>query len=930
MSKRLQDAVKDLRRQGFTRAQILVAVGDEFGRASREEEQTLVDTASDTTMDFFDDFEGPEGNRYEEPGGPRDEGPGRRRDTRSVIEAVSSAARMDDGHPRYDDLGPLGVGGMGEVRRVLDRQLGRTLAFKTSHAPSAGSSTLAARFLEEAQATAQLQHPGIVPVYDLGELPDGRLWFTMKEVSGQTFGEVITEVHAVSRQRWEVAPSGWALRRLVDVLQQVCEAVGYAHSRGVVHRDLKPDNVMVGSFGEVLVLDWGLAKVLGQTDLAAEEGALDPVRTERSADAANQTLAGQVAGTPAYMPPEQAVGQVDRIDARSDVYALGAILYHVLSGRAPFTGDSGLEVLDKVRGGPPVSLMMRDGSSDTLTLGFGFWTEEARPRRGPILPAALVAACEKAMEREPDARFSSAVELGSELRAWLEGAKRREEARGVVARAEEKKPRARALRMQAAALRKEASAMLENVESWRPEEDKLPGWMKEDEAAALEEKAERMALEEERLLQGSLTHAPDLLEAHAALTSRYRAEHAAAEAARRDTARSEALFRQHLAALPDDHADRPGHVRYLKGDGTLSLVTDPPGAEVLLHRYVLQNRRLMARFERSLGTTPLDEVTLPMGSYLCILKHPECHDVRYPVAVGRSEHWCGVPSGGRDPDPILLPRLGELGPEDCYVPAGWFQSGRSEAGGGASLPPRRRWVGGHVFRRFSTSNRQYLEFLDALVVEGRTADALRYAPRQQGGTTGEEGALIYGFDGSHFSLRPDAEGDVWKPEWPVCFVEWFGANAFAAWESRRTGRPWQLPGELAWEKAARGVDGRSYPWGEAFDPSWACMDRSHRGRLLPADVGTFLVDESPYGVQDMAGNMQDWCMDVFVEDGPAAPSAREHAAEREGSLRVFRGGSWLFPESLLRTFVRGRLEPGYRGTQLGFRLARPYPTVSEP
>lgn len=126
-----------------------------------------------------------------------------------------------EGLSRYDDLGPIGIGGMGEVRRVRDRRLGRRLALKTLHAPALGRPSLVARFLEEAQATAQLQHTGIVPIHDLGTMPDGRLWFTMKEVTGQTFGAVIDGVHAVSRTRWHPAASGWTLRRLVDALQQV-------------------------------------------------------------------------------------------------------------------------------------------------------------------------------------------------------------------------------------------------------------------------------------------------------------------------------------------------------------------------------------------------------------------------------------------------------------------------------------------------------------------------------------------------------------------------------------------------------------------------------------------------------------------------------------------------------------------------------------
>ena len=840
------------------------------------------------------------------------------------------------GLSRYADLGLIGKGGMGDVHRVFDRRLGRQLALKIIQRSALDHPALVGRFLEEAQTTSQLQHPGIIPIYDLGSLPDGRVWFTMKEVSGKTLGEVISEVHAVSRVCWRPAESGWTLRRMIDALRQVCEAVGYAHSRGVVHRDLKPSNVMVGRHGEVMVLDWGLVKVLGRPGLAAEDRQSVPVQTNRSRDGIHHTVDGLVAGTPAYMPPEQALGRNDEIDARSDVYALGAMLYKVLSGRSPYSGMDSTSVLDQVRSGPPASLrnMPRPG----VSLKFGLTLRpDARREQGPLLPLSLLATCERAMAREPEDRFASAMDLAAELQAWLEGSKRQEEARAVVSRARDKQPEAASLRQRAVALRAEAAALLKGVETWRPEEDKRPGWDKEDEAAALEKQAELAELEEEQLLQGSLTHFPDLPEAHAALAARYRAEHEAAEATRQDTTRAETLFRQHLAALPADHADRVGHFAYLSGDGALSLVTDPPGAEVLLHRHELYSRRLVPRFVRSLGKTPLRGVSLAMGSYLCVLRHPDRADVRYPVSIGRGEHWHGVPPEGGGIRPIPLPRRGELGPDDCYMPAGWFQCGGDPLQS-RSLPAQRIWVDGQVFRRFPVTNRQYLAFLDALVASGQAEAALRHAPRERAGTAGDQGALIYGFDGRRFSLRPDVEGDLWELDWPVIMVDWHGARAFAAWEATRKGEAWRLPGELAWEKAARGVDGRFHPWGDGLDPSWTCMRQSHQGRAMPAEVGAFPIDESVYGIRGMAGNVLDWCDDLLVEGGPPLSSARHASAEvagggvppreddlsAQGALRVYRGGNWYSATRFLRSAYRFGYDTFNRTYYLGLRLARSY------
>ena len=800
------------------------------------------------------------------------------------------------GH-RYEDLGLLGRGGMGEVRRIRDADLGRTLAMKIASPGLMKRPAALARFIEEAQVSAQLQHPGIIPVHELGTLPDGRCYFTMQEVRGRTLSEVIAEVHAASSgDRWEASPSGWTFRRLVDAFHRACEAVAYAHERGVVHRDLKPDNIMVGEHGEVLVLDWGIAKVTGRPDLAAEQGDLDVIQTDRSQDTAQATRMGAVAGTPAYMPPEQALGQVDRIDARSDIYALGAILYELLSGRSPYVGANARQVLQMVRTGPPEPVGKQTSAVETFHFGFDE-PEEAAPA-GPPLPAELVEACDRAMQREPSDRFPDAAGLASVVRDWLDGAKRREQALAVVDAAQAHRPEAAVLRRQAEVARAEAAALLEGIQPWEPEEKKAPGWAREDVAVALERQAALAELEVERGLQGALRVDPGLVEAHAALAERLHQEHREAEAARDDDAalRAAAGLRAHAVALPEDDAVREGCAAYLKGDGALSLVTHPPGAEVLLHRYVAQNRRLVPKFERSLGKTPLRQVTLPMGSYLCVLRHPGREDVRYPVSIGRQEHWHGVRPGERDPTPIWLPRRGALAADDRYVPAGWFWSG-GDPTAHQSLPRRRLWVDALVVKRFPVTNRQFLAFLDDLMATGREDEALRHVPREKGGTVGELGAMIYGREErGRFFLRPDADGDVWEPELPVCMIDWRGALAYSRWWAARNGQAWQLPGELEWEKAARGADGRFYPWGDVLDPSWCCMRDSHRGHPLPSVVDTFPVDESPYGVRGMGGNMRDWCADVFVIDGPKVTndivSPADIVGETSAARRVIRGGAW--------------------------------------
>jgi Protein kinase domain len=244
---------------------------------------------------------------------------------------------------RYQLHGEIARGGMGVVLKGRDVDLGRDVAVKVLLERHLDSPEVVRRFVEEAQIGGQLQHPGIVPVYELGRLPDGRLYIAMKLIRGRTLAELL---------EGRADPAADRARHL-STFEQACQAVAYAHACGVVHRDLKPSNVMVGSFGEVQVMDWGLAKVLDRGGIADEERSLrgqvdgDPVRTLRTGSAADESRSGSVLGTPAYMAPEQARGQLDTLDERADVFGLGAILCEVLTGRPPYTGSSGGEVYRK-------------------------------------------------------------------------------------------------------------------------------------------------------------------------------------------------------------------------------------------------------------------------------------------------------------------------------------------------------------------------------------------------------------------------------------------------------------------------------------------------------------------------------------------------------------------------------------------------------
>ncbi|MFN7803035.1 MAG: protein kinase domain-containing protein, partial [Planctomycetaceae bacterium] len=249
------------------------------------------------------------------------------------------------GEGRYRLKREIARGGMGVVFEARDENLGRDLAIKVLHEAQAHHAGVVNRFIEEAEIGGQLQHPGIAPVHELGAFSDGRPYFSMKLVQGETLAELL------QRRADPREDQG----RFLGIFLQICQTMAYVHSRGVVHRDLKPSNIMVGAFGEVQVMDWGLAKVLGERQgqsvvVTGTRPALPALKTHRTGTDTTPvpddsvTQMGSVLGTPAYMPPEQALGQIDRLDARSDVFSLGGILAEILTGKPPYVpqGDSGV------------------------------------------------------------------------------------------------------------------------------------------------------------------------------------------------------------------------------------------------------------------------------------------------------------------------------------------------------------------------------------------------------------------------------------------------------------------------------------------------------------------------------------------------------------------------------------------------------------
>jgi serine/threonine protein kinase/tetratricopeptide (TPR) repeat protein len=309
------------------------------------------------------------------------------------------------GGQRFRVLRPHAQGGLGAVFVALDNELHREVALKQILEKHADEPTRRARFMLEAEVTGGLEHPGIVPVYGLGTYADGRPYYAMRFIRGESLKEAIDHFHQrdnsqiPSAVQGEGQGGGWAgsndleLRKLLRRFIDVCNAIDYAHSRGVLHRDIKPANIILGKHGETLVIDWGLAKVTGASEPGATEQALLPSSTSGSSD----TSPGSALGTPAYMSPEQARGDLDRLGARSDVYSLGATLYCLVTGKPPFEGGEVGEIIQRVQHGDFVG-----------------------PRRiAPSLDQALEGICLKAMALEPRDRYASPQHLTDDLDRWM-------------------------------------------------------------------------------------------------------------------------------------------------------------------------------------------------------------------------------------------------------------------------------------------------------------------------------------------------------------------------------------------------------------------------------------------------------------------------------------------------------------------------------
>ncbi|MCE9581572.1 MAG: protein kinase, partial [Planctomycetes bacterium] len=762
----------------------------------------------------------------------------------------------------------LGRGGLGRVVEAWDPELKRTVAVKLvlENLPP----ELLDRFRREAELTAQLEHPNIVPVHDIWQRGEGssrRLFLAMKRIRGRNLATLLKDL---ARGDTETVKT-YSRARLLRVFQDICLGIAYAHANGVIHRDLKPSNVMIGPFGETLIVDWGLAKsVTGPAEAPAGDGRAALAGNARLSDStvpldnADLTMEGQIVGTSAYMSPEQAGGHVAEIGPRSDVYSLGAILYEILTLRPPVEGKTLAEVITRVRTGA-VALPSSLGSA--------------------LIPPELDAICLKALALRKEDRTPSAIALHDDIQLFLEGVKERErksrEALERVASGRRWSARYGALEAEIAAQEEIVADWRERIKPHQPAEEKRPLWeamararsMREERinaySKATAEFAQALTVDSSSteasdgicdLILGRFLEAEERRDRDQMLLERNTLAQydrggkylARLEAPGKVTIRTQAFRCDCLSPVrhPDwrvEIADdvtvpwREGRARpdlpLTDDDGPVPVVaTFPPGVryghspactrhevagvEVSIARYEEHDNRFVLGPERVLGRTPLAGAEVPRGSWVCFLRGEGFAPVRLPVLIERSATW---------EQDVNLYRPEEIPAGFCVVPGGPFTFGGTEARKRQPRHSDRKW---------------WIE---------------------------QDGRFALPPTGSDPSME-------WDPRWPVMSIDWFDAKAYCSWKSKLSGVRHELMHEQEYEKACRGVDGRMFSYGDIYEGPYSHTSVSLPGKMTPLPVGSFPVDESPYGIRDLSGGMETWC-----SNAPEAPFR---------TWRCQRGGAW--------------------------------------
>lgn len=752
-----------------------------------------------------------------------------------------------DAAERYELGAELGRGGAGLVMRAYDRNLGRVVAIKV---PRAGASaSYLQRFWAEARLTAGLEHPNIVPIHDMGTLEDGRSYYAMKRMQGVSLRAVLQQLKAEDPQ----AEMRWSRRALLQVMISVCRAVEFAHARGYVHRDLKPENIMLGDFGEVHVMDWGLAVRVGEE-----------VGSEQQKDELH------AAGTPAYMSPEQATGGRTIMEPTSDVYTLGVMLYEVLTLTVPSRRGTAMETMLAVVSEPvlpPSKVAVERELSDELD---------------DIVMRAL--------EKQPGARWKGVADLRERLEQYLDGRRSRvaqrlhDESQDLIAAWD--RGFAELERQRAAGQARYVDAIIgdNGIAQHRPY------WRALERVGATTRHLARLYQRALRLLHLALREDPEHHASRRALCDLYWRRHNWAEQIR-DVSRL-TFYRAQLRMYDDERR----YIPRFDGTASVEVFSEPTGAEVFLYRLEPREFRIESRSFRYLGQTPLRLNEVDLGSWLILIKKPGCSTSKYHLNVRHAKDYTVH---------VRLPERGRIPMGSEFVPAG-----TSIIGGDIHALDPLPWgeveVREFVLATAPVTIQQYVQFLDDLF-----DDEERWQERVP--CIHGKHALFERVDGKTgfnpralraLRARPEAAACT-----PIVGISPRCAEQYVRWLTARSDFPLRLPTEIEWERAARGADGRFFPWGDGFDPAFCASRLSYERRMRLSRVGAFPTDVGPFGHFDMVGNVAE------------ITAGTHHYVDGY----VLRGGSWRADENVCRAASRRAIDVDTKSDEAGFRLVYEVP-----
>ncbi len=828
---------------------------------------------------------------------------------------LPAGSRIED----YKQLAAIGIGGMGAVFSAYEPGLNREVALKILRPQYRSKAEQVEWFIREARATAQIDHPNIPPVHRMGVFDDVGVYFTMKRVDGETLRTILRKLEE-NRKGYR---HSYTLRRLLEIFIGVCNGVAFAHSHGLLHCDLKPGNIMIGDYGEVMVMDWGMARYSAERarNGAGAQSELDlefELGSGKPNDIPSRAVVG---GTPAFMAPEQLTGEISEPAESSDLYGLGAILYTILTWKkTPF--DISLT---------PEELQRRVAAGRIVP------PRKAAPSAQPI-PLELEAICLKAMARDRSNRYRSVTELLTDVRNYLDG---------YPVKAYSPTPLYRFSKL----LRRRPlipSALLAALLTWfgyyafihvsslsqstslitlaefnytqaknygalamrnynlLREKDTSPGRTRELETELL-----RMTAEQENGYNSSLEFISrasdyglretkvdrmcrDIFKSNLEFYLKVESYDFLLSFLRQARLRWKTLFDR---AISQDPALASLVARIDNRLGSLEITgRESPGRKLTIRNR--ENRIVWLKGNNGSPEEGIPAAELPIGEDFHVFELPTgLYTLEITNAAGqvvRAPVQIALARGTR----IGLTQPEKLPPGVSYVPGGEFFRGVSSGRmgiGKSTLPP-------FMIGRHEVSFAEYLAFWTSLTDEKEKKICRGW----------------FAFDADSEERRPiwDAEGDLSPPfrfDLPVVGISGEAAERYCAWLGKRLGMTCRLPTRLEWEKAARGVDARTYVWGNDYEPGYALLRDAPRAKEFPvgAPPGKVPADISGYGVSDLAGNVRE-----FVR------SPGEH-----GKLYTVVGGSYASTAEQADTSNESYASDG--AGDLGFRYVIEVPGENE-